>query len=189
MTTGRINQVTEATRRGEPSRRLRLPTAPFHHEAADHPLASGRSDFDHTTLGGAPHKHPAVVRRSVLLPRCDAPPGCRALAGHPSSGRRLRRPQPTTIPRRSRERGTRAHGQLRPTAQPRSAERGNGVHPNRNSPYKTSGETTAFYVPKRARKPYSLSPLTANDGGTMQTVPTERPRATRPRSPTTHVWH
>lgn len=188
MTTGRINQVTDATRRSEPTQRLfnKTPTVPFDRRPPTTRLRAvgGTSDSPHSPVR-TPHGGATLF---VHLPRDHAPLGCQALAGHPSTDgdgdcdawsrpRPLRAPKSTgpvhtdNANRRHCLTGVgqqRAFGQKLPTRDCRRDER----------------HSTAEAEERQDRSP----PRRQSDGRTMQPC-LQRLRATRPRSPTALVSH
>ena len=134
MTTGRINQVTDETRRGgsppghSHSRRCRST------KATDHPLAGGRSDFDvsQRSAGKATNTLPsyetglaslktihllATRRRKIAVVKTTRTP-----AGHHGPRVLAQSTEPT-------------HTDHTPTNGTATPVWGNNVHPNRNSPY------------------------------------------------------
>ena len=183
MTTGRINQVTDATRRREPTLRLATPTVPFNE--GSRPPASGQSERLRlfSTLGGETR---SPRRRSTRDSppsgrRTSRPPGARKTAVVRRRPRRLQTHHGPSVFRRARDRRTQ-------TSQTALPHRSGATACIRTETPRTKlwARPTAPHGPKESGRAAHSSPSTANDGRTMQPC-LQRPRATRPRSPTAPV--
>ena len=139
MTTGRINQVTDAPFVGEGAQRATPHSRRCRStKATDRPLADSRSDFAmHLTPGRVSHQTPH--RRTTP----NSPPSRRYTSWPPGARENAvvrRRPRTPAghhgpwVLRRARDRRTRT---ALPTDGTASPVWGNSVHPNRNSPYMT----------------------------------------------------
>ena len=157
MTTGRINQVTDETRRGgKPIRPLPLPTVPFHE--GNRPPAGGRPERLRrlSTLGRESHQTPYGCTKPDSPPsrqHTSWPPG---VAKTPSL-RRLGRLQATTGPGCSlRARNRRTQTTLRPTALPH--QRGATTCIRTETPRTQESDETddSHPAPKCRGKPYTL---------------------------------